>query len=122
MSRAGKQTGLFHARHEGSRDRSGKATEASSAWLSSAFVMRLIPDENEADVWLRMLDDRNLTSQAYDETLAVRIYTRIVPKVLLYLFVSKAVHRRSNSLKALSVQSRRDARSRLGPGVESAHG
>ena len=31
-----KQTGLFHARREGSRDRSGKATEASSAWLSSA--------------------------------------------------------------------------------------
>jgi hypothetical protein len=25
-----------------------------------------------------MLDDRNLTSHAYDETLAVRIYTRIV--------------------------------------------
>jgi nucleotidyltransferase substrate binding protein (TIGR01987 family) len=48
------------------------------AVLKRAFVMRLIPDQDEADVWLRMLDDRNLTSHAYDETLAVRIYTRIV--------------------------------------------
>jgi predicted nucleotidyltransferase len=40
--------------------------------------MRLIPDQDEGDVWLQMLDDRDLTSHAYDETLAVRIYTRIV--------------------------------------------
>ena len=48
------------------------------AVLKRAFAMRLIPDQDEGDVWLRMLDDRNLTSHAYDETLAVRIYKRIV--------------------------------------------
>jgi len=46
--------------------------------LKRAFAIRLISDEDEADVWLQMLDDRNLTSHAYDETLAVRIYARIV--------------------------------------------
>ena len=46
--------------------------------LKRAFIVRLISDQDEADVWLQMLDDRNLTSHAYDETLAVRIYTRIV--------------------------------------------
>ncbi len=34
----------------------------------------------EADVWLRMLEDRNLTSHAYDEGLACRIYRGIVQK------------------------------------------
>src|SRR6476620_3824476 len=48
------------------------------AVLKRAFVVRLISDQDEADVWLQMLDDRNLTSHAYDETLAVRIYERIV--------------------------------------------
>jgi nucleotidyltransferase-like protein len=48
------------------------------AVLKRAFVMRLIPDQDEGDVWLQMLDDRNLTSHAYDETLAARICTRIV--------------------------------------------
>ena len=48
------------------------------AVLKRAFIVRLISDQDEADVWLQMLDGRNLTSHAYDETLAVRIYTRIV--------------------------------------------
>ena len=48
------------------------------AVLKRAFLIRLISDQDEADVWMQMLDDRNLTSHAYDETLAVRIYTRIV--------------------------------------------
>ena len=56
----------------------GLESSGPRAVLKRAFVMRLIPDQDEADVWLRMLDDRNLTSHAYDETLAVRIYTRIV--------------------------------------------
>lgn len=48
------------------------------AVLKRAFLIRLISDQDEADVWMQMLDDRNLTSHAYDATLAVRIYTRIV--------------------------------------------
>jgi nucleotidyltransferase substrate binding protein (TIGR01987 family) len=48
------------------------------AVLKRAFIIKLIPDQDEGDVWLQMLDDRNLTSHAYDEMLAVRIYTRIV--------------------------------------------
>ena len=56
----------------------GLESSGPRAVLKRAFVMRLIPDQDEADIWLRMLDDRNLTSHAYDETLAVRIYTRIV--------------------------------------------
>ncbi|MFA5257175.1 MAG: nucleotidyltransferase substrate binding protein [Opitutales bacterium] len=46
--------------------------------LKKAFVEKLIPTEDEADVWLAMLEDRNLTSHAYDETLARGIYGRIV--------------------------------------------
>jgi nucleotidyltransferase substrate binding protein (TIGR01987 family) len=48
------------------------------AVIKRAFVMRLISDQDEADIWFQMLDDRNLTSHAYDETLAMRIYSRIV--------------------------------------------
>lgn len=36
----------------------------------------MVPDE--ADVWLKMLEDRNLTSHAYDEALANSIYRNIV--------------------------------------------
>jgi nucleotidyltransferase substrate binding protein (TIGR01987 family) len=46
--------------------------------LKKAFAEKLIPTEEEAEVWLRMLEDRNLTSHAYDETLARSIYGHIV--------------------------------------------
>ena len=46
--------------------------------LKKAFAEGLIATPEEADVWLQMLDDRNLTSQAYDEALATRIYQRVV--------------------------------------------
>lgn len=46
--------------------------------LKKAFVEALVPTEEEADIWLEMLDDRNLTSHAYDEALADRIYERII--------------------------------------------
>ena len=46
--------------------------------LKKAFAENLIPDPEEADVWLQMLEDRNLPSHAYDEALASRIYGRIV--------------------------------------------
>ena len=46
--------------------------------LKKAFAENLIPTPEEADVWLQMIEDRNLTSHAYDEALANRIYRRIV--------------------------------------------
>ena len=46
--------------------------------LKKAFAENLIPTPEEADHWLRMLEDRNLSSHAYDEALAKRIYRHIV--------------------------------------------
>jgi len=46
--------------------------------LKKAFAENLIATPEEADVWLAMLEDRNLTSHAYDEALASRIYRHIV--------------------------------------------
>lgn len=46
--------------------------------LKKAFAEHVIPTPQEADVWLQMLEDRNLTSHAYDEALANRIYRHIV--------------------------------------------
>ena len=46
--------------------------------LKKAFTENLIPTPEEADVWLQMIEDRNLTSHAYDEALAHRIYGHIV--------------------------------------------
>jgi nucleotidyltransferase substrate binding protein (TIGR01987 family) len=46
--------------------------------LKKAFSEKLIPTPEEADIWLQMLDDRNLTTHAYDEALANRIYENIV--------------------------------------------
>jgi hypothetical protein len=38
----------------------------------------LIATPEEADVWLRMLEDRSLTSHTYNEALARRTYDAIV--------------------------------------------
>src|ERR1035437_383073 len=46
--------------------------------LKKAFADGLIATPEEADVWLQMLEDRNLTSHAYDETLATRTYQHVV--------------------------------------------
>ena len=46
--------------------------------LKKAFADGLISSPEEADVWLRMLEDRNLTSHAYDEALATLIYQHVV--------------------------------------------
>lgn len=46
--------------------------------LKKAFTENLIPNPEEADVWLQMIEDRNLTSHAYDEALANRIHGHIV--------------------------------------------
>jgi len=46
--------------------------------LKKAFADGLIASLAEADIWLRMLEDRNLTTHAYDEALATRIYRNII--------------------------------------------
>lgn len=46
--------------------------------LKRAFAENLINSPEEADTWLRMLEDRNLTTHAYDEALASRIHDHIV--------------------------------------------
>lgn len=46
--------------------------------LKKAFAEGLIDSPDEADIWLRMLEDRNLTSHAYDEVLAARIYRHVI--------------------------------------------
>ena len=46
--------------------------------LKKAFADGLIATPEEADLWLQMLEDRNLTSHAYDEALATRIYQHVV--------------------------------------------
>ena len=46
--------------------------------LKKSFSEGLIATLEEADLWLQMLDDRNLTSHAYDEELARCIYQHIV--------------------------------------------
>ena len=46
--------------------------------LKKAFAENLISAPEEADLWLQMVEDRNLTSHAYDEALAQRIYGEIV--------------------------------------------
>jgi nucleotidyltransferase substrate binding protein (TIGR01987 family) len=46
--------------------------------LKKAFTEGLITSPEQADVWLQLLEDRNLTSHAYDEVLARRIYQHIV--------------------------------------------
>lgn len=46
--------------------------------FKKAFAEGLIDSTDEADVWMLMLEDRNLTSHAYDEALARRIYRNVV--------------------------------------------
>lgn len=46
--------------------------------IKKAFAEKLIPSAEEADLWFQMLEDRNLTSHAYDKALAEEIYERIV--------------------------------------------
>jgi nucleotidyltransferase substrate binding protein (TIGR01987 family) len=46
--------------------------------IKKAFAEGLIKSPGEADIWLHALEDRNLTSHAYDEALAIRIYQHVV--------------------------------------------
>ena len=46
--------------------------------FKKAFAENLIQTPEKADCWLQMLEERNLTSHAYDEALARQIYQNIV--------------------------------------------
>ena len=46
--------------------------------LKKAFTEGIINTPEEGDLWLQMLEDRNLTTHAYDQELANRIYQHIV--------------------------------------------
>lgn len=58
-------------------ERQGHECGGPRSTLKKAFAEGLITTPDEADVWLQMLEDRNLTSHAYDQTLAERIYRNI---------------------------------------------
>jgi len=45
--------------------------------FKDAFAQGIIHDEDEADAWLKMLEDRNLTTHTYHQDLAKAIYQRI---------------------------------------------
>lgn len=46
--------------------------------LKGTFAQGILKNEEEADAWLKMLEDRNLTTHTYKEELAQEIYDRIV--------------------------------------------
>jgi nucleotidyltransferase substrate binding protein (TIGR01987 family) len=59
-------------------ERQGHECGGPRSTLKKAFAENLISTPEEADRWLQMLEERNLTSHAYDEALARRIYGHIV--------------------------------------------
>lgn len=59
-------------------ERQGVESGGPRPTLKKAFAEGLIPTPEEADVWLQMIEDRNLTSHAYDEALAGSIYRNVV--------------------------------------------
>jgi nucleotidyltransferase substrate binding protein (TIGR01987 family) len=58
-------------------ERQGNDIGSPRATLRRAFADGLIPNPAEAEAWLRMLDDRNLTSHTYDHELAIAVFERI---------------------------------------------
>jgi len=59
-------------------ERQGYETGGPRPTLKKAFAEGIISSPEQGDVWLRMLEDRNLTNHAYDEALAADIYRRVV--------------------------------------------
>jgi len=59
-------------------ERQGHEFGGPRATLKIAFAEGLITTPEEADIWLKMLEDRNLTSHTYNQALAERIYRHIV--------------------------------------------
>ena len=58
-------------------ERQGHECGGPRSTLKKAFTEGLISTPEDGDVWLRMLEDRNLTTHTYDEELAIRIYRHI---------------------------------------------
>jgi nucleotidyltransferase substrate binding protein (TIGR01987 family) len=58
-------------------ERQGHECGGPRATLKKAFAEGLVTTPEAADLWLEMLEDRNLTSHAYDEALAKTIYQHI---------------------------------------------
>ena len=56
----------------------GHECPGSRTVIRKAFAEALIESEEEADLWFQMIEDRNLTTHAYDEELSDRIYSRIL--------------------------------------------
>lgn len=63
--------------------------------LRGAFAEGIISKEEDADIWLKMLEDRNLTTHTYHQDLAKSIYQRIAATYVV------ALRRMSDSLNAL---------------------
>ena len=59
-------------------ERQGQECGGPRSTLKKAFAEGLIHTPDEADLWLQMLEDRNLTTHAYDESLAMRICEHVV--------------------------------------------
>lgn len=59
-------------------ERQGHEFGGPRSTLKKAFTEGLIATPEEADLWLKMLEDRNLTSHTYNQALAERIYRNIV--------------------------------------------
>lgn len=59
-------------------ERQGYESGGLRTTLRKAFAENLITTPEEAEVWFRMIEDRNLTSHAYDEAIAIRIHNHIV--------------------------------------------
>lgn len=66
-------------------EREGITANTPRTIFQEAYQTAWIHDEQ---LWLMMLDDRNLTSHVYNEKLAMEIYQRIKK----YFFAMKAVH------------------------------
>jgi nucleotidyltransferase substrate binding protein (TIGR01987 family) len=64
--------------------------------LKKVFAEGLVSTPDEADIWMQMLEDRNLTVHTYREDLAEDIYARIVRSYAILL------ERMATRLQALS--------------------
>lgn len=71
----------------------GIETDTPKSTLKEAFKIGWLHDE---EGWLKMLEDRNLTSHVYDETMAARIYADIKKYYPEMLHVFQQVNTRFN--------------------------
>ena len=58
---------------------------------------------NEEDLWIQMLDDRNVTSHTYDEPIAVEIYEHIKNYFPEFKKLSELIRQKHARLKAIEL-------------------